>query len=334
MTAKMNKSPSENNTNDESVKFSQSQINIIHAVLGEDSKISRDDIIINDDKIPVTGGVIRFRTDSGYAVSFAKQWTKFQINQYDRNNGTNLYRDRFLRETGWPAKGLDGELILEAGCGAGAFTCQLLETGARILSFDYGGAVDVAKTHNNSSNVVFLQADILDMPFLQNRFDRVFCHGVIQHTPDPQGAFAALARMVKPGGRISIDVYLKDRRIETWKAKYLWRWLTKRIDPDKLMAFLEISIPLWLPFDTMIKRTPVFGRFLGSIIPCMNYFWTDLSREERIQWAIMNTFDALSPKYDKPASLREVDSWFENAGFEKYEVRRGGNGVVGNGIKK
>ena len=41
--------------------------------------------------------VIRFREDSGYNDSFALQWTKFQLNQYDSTNGTicrvqkNLY---------------------------------------------------------------------------------------------------------------------------------------------------------------------------------------------------------------------------------------------------
>lgn len=314
--------------------FNQSQEDLLLDIFGNNCKINNDKIIINNNEIPITNEIIRFRPDSGYALSFSKQWNKYQINQYDRNNGTSLYRDRYRKETNWPTRGLDGELILEAGCGAGAFTCHLLETGAKLISFDYSGAVDVAKAHNQSNRAIFIQADILDMPFLENRFDRVFCHGVIQHTPNPKQAFSALTKMVKPGGKISIDVYLKDRRIDTWKAKYLWRWLTTRIDPDRLMAFLETAIPIWLPFDTLIKKIPIFGRYLGSIIPCMNYFWTDLSHEEKIQWAIMNTFDALSPKYDKPASLREVDSWFKNSGYEKYEVRRGGNGVVGNGIKK
>lgn len=131
-------------------------------------------------------GVIRFREDSGYNDSFALQWTKFQLNQYDSANGTSLYHDRYVRETGWPDAGLGGELILEAGCGAGAFTCHLAGTGADLVCFDYSAAVDVSAEHNGDGRIVFAQADILEMPFSEEVFDRVFCHGVLQHTPDPQ----------------------------------------------------------------------------------------------------------------------------------------------------
>jgi len=284
-------------------------------------------------RVPYRNGVLRVREDSGYATSFAKQWRQFQLNQYDRHNGTNLYRDRFLRETGWPESGLDGELILEAGCGAGAFTCHLAATGAELVSFDYSAAVDVAYKHNANARTVFMQADLLDMPFRSESFDRVFCHGVLQHTPDPAAGFRELHRCLKPGGRISFDVYLKDGRVETWKAKYLWRWLTIRMNQDLLMAILERFLPIWLPFDTVMKRIPVVGRFLGAVIPCMNYFWSDLSREEKVRWAIMNTFDALAPKYDLPVRMSEVRDWFVEAGYKEFEVRAGGNGVVGNGVR-
>jgi SAM-dependent methyltransferase len=171
------------------------------------------------------------------------------------------------------------------------------------------------------------------MPFPDGVFDRVFCHGVIQHTPDPAAAFRALDRVVKPGGRLSFDVYLKDGTIQVWKAKYLWRPLTTRMDRARLLRALEWFIPKWLPIDTAIKRTPILGRYLGAIVPCMNYFYLPLSREQKLRWAIMDTFDALAPAYDNPVTLDEVRTWFESAGYERFEVREGGNGVVGNGVK-
>ena len=59
-----------------------------------------------------------------------------------------------------------------------------------------------------------------------------------------------------------------------------------------------------------------------------------MSKEQLVTWAIMDTFDALAPKYDIPASLSEVRQWFKEAGFEDVEVRKGGNGVVGNGRRR
>lgn len=278
--------------------------------------------------------IVRFRADDGYNASFAKQWKAFQLTQYDDENKTQITRARYLKEAGWPDVGLDGKLILEAGCGAGRFTRLLAGTGARILAFDYSTAVEVSRAQNGHfQNVTFAQADILAMPFSDNRFDRVFCHGVIQHTPDPAAAFRALSRVLKPGGAISFDVYHRDGRIRPWKSKYIWRPITKTLDPDKLMSFLEWFIPKWLPFDTFIKRIPILGNYLGAIIPCWNYSFTKLSREDQVRWAIMDTFDALAPAFDNPVTLAEVVGWFKDAGYSQFEVHEGGTGLVGNGTK-
>lgn len=297
-------------------------------------ELTDDAIRLDGRTIPVRNGVMRFQEADGYNDSFALQWTKYRDIQLDHLNNTSLTRDRFLRETGWRLEALRGETILEAGSGAGRFTRILAEAGVTLVTFDYSSAVDANfETNGGYPDVAFMQCDIFDMPFRDCAFDRVFCHGVLQHTPDPRGAFSQLSRVLKPGGAMSIDVYHRDGRIRPWKSKYLWRPLTTRIAPAKLLAFLEWFIPKWLPFDTLIKRTPVLGNYLGAIVPCWNYFYTDLSRERKVQWAILDTFDALAPTYDLPATLAEVRTWFADAGYAQAEVREGGNGIVGNGVK-
>jgi len=317
---------------DATAGFGERQWAILERVL-EAPKSGRDGIVLDGKSVPCRDGILRFRQHSGYNRSFELQWRAFQLNQYDSVNGTTLYRDRYKLMSGWPTEGLGGELILEAGCGAGAFTCHLVATGADLVSFDYSGAVEVAAQHNASPRAVFAQADLLDMPFREGSFDRVFCHGVLQHTPDPAAGFRALDRCLKIGGRMSIDIYAKDGRIETYKAKYLWRPITTRMEPERLMAFLRRFIPLWLPLDTVIKRVPFFGRYLGAVVPCMNYFWTDLSAEQKREWAIMNTFDALAPPYDLPATEDEVRGWFEAAGYTDLFVRNYHGFVHGTGRK-
>lgn len=78
----------------------------------------------------------------------------------------------------------------------------------------------------------------------------------------------------------------------------------------------------------------MFGRFLVSVIPCWNYTgFLPLTRDQVREWAILDTFDALSAHYDFPQTIEEVRSWFEEAGLDGIEVRYGGNGIVGNGRK-
>ncbi len=300
-------------------------------VMAAEVHLAAGELQVGSRTVPVRDGVVRFREDSGYNKSFALQWNRFKTNQIDAVNGTHLSMKRF-DETGWRIEELAGCSVLEAGCGAGRFTRILAESGARLVSFDYSAAVDACRENNGKfNNVTLMQCDIFDMPFRHGAFDYVFCHGVLQHTPDPKGAFMALARLVKPGGRLSVDVYRKDGLIRPWKSKYLWRPLTTRMKPERLLRFLEWFIPRWLPVDTAIKRIPYAGNYLGSIIPCWNYYLTDLADEQKVAWAIMDTFDALAPAYDIPARLEDVRAWFGELGWTDIEVRPGGNGVVGNG---
>jgi ubiquinone/menaquinone biosynthesis C-methylase UbiE len=313
--------------------ISTAQFEIFSDALGFNDNF-HDEVARVESRLNVKGGVARFRQDDGYNASFAKQWKAFQLTQYDDYNKTNITRDRYLKETGWPDSNLVGEFILEAGCGAGRFTRLLASTGASLLSFDYSSAVEVSHEQNGHfSNVAFAQADILELPFKENCFDRVFCHGVIQHTPSPSAAFHALNRVLKPGGKFSFDVYHRDGRIRPWKSKYIWRPITKRMNPDKLMALLEWYIPKWLPVDTLIKRVPILGNYIGAFIPCWNYFYTNLPKTQQVQWAIMDTFDALAPAYDIPVTRQDVVGWFQAAGYSEFEVHEGGTGLVGNGVK-
>jgi SAM-dependent methyltransferase len=300
-----------------------------------DCRIGEDALTIDGRTAPVRNGVIRFRGEDGYNDTFAMQWKRYREVQLDHLNQFTLTTDRFLKETGWRMEALPGQRVLEAGSGAGRFTHLMGKAGATLVSFDYSSAVDAnIETNGGFANVAFMQCDIFDMPFAAGAFDRVFCHGVLQHTPDPRAAFLHLCKVLRPGGAMSIDVYHRDGKLRPWKSKYLWRPLTTRMDPARLLGFLEWFIPKWLPFDTLIKRVPVLGKYLGSVIPCWNYFDRALTPRQKVQWAILDTFDALAPAYDLPATLDEVREWFATAGFDRVEVREGGNGVVGNGIKR
>lgn len=277
----------------------------------------------------------RFVFDSNYADSFGLQWNLFRKTQLDSVNGTTLTRDRLYSGTNWDPAKLQGQRILEAGCGAGRFTEILLQTGATVYSFDYSSAVDACYQNNKSDNLLIFQGDMYHIPFTECYFDKVFCYGVLQHTPHPKTAFMNLARYVKRGGDIAVDIYRKDGRIGPEKSKYLWRFITTRMKPDSLFKFVQWYIPKWMPADTFLKTQKI--RLLKGItvlIPCWNYIHLPLTQQQKLEWAILDTFDALSPKYDKPQTIKEVTSWFEEAHLENIDIREGGNGIIGNARKR
>ncbi|MGH3103827.1 MAG: class I SAM-dependent methyltransferase, partial [Gaiellaceae bacterium] len=222
--------------------------------------------------IAVRDGIPRFVDDLDYAESFGEQWNRYRRVQLDSQTGRPLSRARFFDGTGWTAAELAGERVLEVGCGAGRFTEILLETGAEVWAVDASSAVDACRrTVGDHPRLHLLQADLHALPFAPGAFDRVFCYGVLQHTPEPAAAFRALVDQLRPGGRLAADVYRKSEYVDRWSAKTLWRPVTTRLPRRWLRRAAEWYVPRWLPLDTRLARTPKVGRFLVALVPCWNY---------------------------------------------------------------
>lgn len=273
-------------------------------------------------------GIPRFVPDDGYAESFGEQWNAYRRVQLDSATGRPLSRERLFHATAWPER-LDGERILEVGAGAGRFTEVLLDAGAEVWAVDASSAVDAARANLGDHERLHLaQADLFDLPFEPGSFDRVLCLGVLQHTPDPRAAFLAVCDYARPDGWITADVYRKQPYVDRWSAKTLWRPLTKRMSRRLLRRIVEWYVPRWLPVDARLARVPKVGRFLTAVIPCWNYTGLlDLDSGQLRAWAILDTFDALSPRYDEPQEIETVHEWVAAAGLVDAAVRYGGNGI-------
>jgi SAM-dependent methyltransferase len=296
-------------------------------------------ININDSsKTEIRGYIPRF-CDDGYCDSFGMQWSRFKDLQIDSKTGNTNSYDRLTKSTKWDLSQLKGKSILECGCGPGRFSEIFLKAGANLVSVDMSRAVD-ANLENNGKrdNFLIMQCDITGMPFFYNQFDYVFCYGVLQHTRDPRQTFMELTRYVKPGGAISVDIYRKRFIPAAWTTpKYIWRPFTTRMDKEKLLKLIQWYIPKYIGFDTLIRRIPKIGIVLTGLIPipCWNYVKSGYTREERIQHAIMDTFDALSPVYDKPATTRQLRQWLEqNPYIVDFEISGGHIVLVANAAKK
>lgn len=284
------------------------------------------------DRYRVQNGIPRFIEAPDYVESFGKQWNRYRRVQLDSVTGKPLSRTRLYDGTGWDPSDIEGALVLDAGCGAGRFTEVLLTDGARVIAVDASSAVDACKaTCGDHPNVEIVQADLYALPFQAGCFDRVLSYGVLQCVPDPEAAFRALVAQVRPGGIIAVDTYRKQPWIDRWSSKYLWRPLTTRLSHERLGRILEWYIPRWLPIDTRLARIPKLGRFLVAVVPCWNYIGIiDLDHDELVTWALLDTFDALAPTYDKPQTVEDVQRWCERARLVDVEVRYGGNGVLAN----
>jgi 2-polyprenyl-3-methyl-5-hydroxy-6-metoxy-1,4-benzoquinol methylase/uncharacterized protein YbaR (Trm112 family) len=282
---------------------------------------------------PVVRSIPRFVPNEEYAESFGYQWNYFEKTQLDSHMGNDWSRERFYATTQWPQK-MDGQVILEAGCGMGRFSEISLETGAEIFSFDLSNAVEANYRNNGGSDRLHIvQASIYEIPLRKESFDKVFCMGVLQHCPDVRAAFMSLVPFLRPGGEIVIDVYHKHTGLFP-PLKYWARPFLTRMGPKGVHKFLSFAIPPAFALKKALYSVPLVGKAFGNLIPigpvsrAARLNFTD---EQMIQVKILSALDMFSPAHDHPQTLDAVRQWFSDAGLVDVFVGTGFNGVNARG---
>ena len=282
---------------------------------------------------PIRNGIPRFVHESNYADNFGMQWNHFAKTQLDSHSGLPISAERFWKATGWSPMEMRDKWVLDVGCGSGRFAEIALSSGAQVVALDYSSAVDACLANlKHHPNLHVVQGDIFSLPFVPGSFDFVYSLGVLQHTPDVALAFAALPPMLVVGGNLCTDFYWK--RLQTMiHMKYLLRPLTKRLDQQKLFAYLEKAVPIMLPISQALRRVPLIGKALQRFIPVADYSQTFRLTEQQLnEWALLDTFDWLAPRYDYPQTQKAVKHLFSKAGFTAIEIFHAGH-LVGRSVK-
>lgn len=138
---------------------------------------------------------------------------------------------RMLRLLGVTA----GETVLDAGCGPGVHSIRAAHAGYAVHAIDLSHSVleearRRAARADALDNITFQQADLTKLPFEDGAFSRVFSWGVIIHIPDLERAVGELARIVRPGGRLSLYV-TNMRALDHW-IESVARAILRRPGPE------------------------------------------------------------------------------------------------------
>ncbi len=269
------------------------------------------------EKFPIINSIPRFCKIVNYTESFGYQWNKFDRTQLDSTNFINFSEERFYKSTKWEPKIISNENILEVGSGAGRFTEVFLKTTTGILhSIDYSNAVEAnyRNTIKYKNRLELSQASIYEMPFLDNSFDKVFCFGVLQHTPSFERSLESLIKKTRIGGQIVIDFYPIKGWYTKFHAKYILRPITKKLNHRLLYKLINMNINwMIILFDLLCS---INLKILTRFIPIVDLylFPKDLTKSQRKKWAIMDTFDMFSPEFDNPMRINKVKKLFIKMG--------------------
>jgi SAM-dependent methyltransferase len=100
---------------------------------------------------------------------------------------------------------VEGERVLDVGCGMGRYTFPLAERGLRVEGLDLSQTLlDRLDGFNAGRYEIPLhRADVIDLAdALHGQFDAVVGFFTLHHLHDLRVSYAAMARLVRPGGRV------------------------------------------------------------------------------------------------------------------------------------
>jgi SAM-dependent methyltransferase/uncharacterized protein YbaR (Trm112 family) len=266
---------------------------------------------------------IRFLTAPGDVSSDSKVKSRTQAAfGYEWTWGADYDAATFANwlPTGFEAPTLFGNGVgLEVGCGAGRHSAYVASMAKEHVAVDLSQSVDVAFARTRSlSNCHIIQADVFQLPFRPRTFDYVFCLGVLQHLPDPERGFYALAEHPRAGGVLVANVYQASRPVMRL-ALEMSRKVTTRL-PHGVLKYLSVGAAcvdygLFIgPWRSMSSTN--IGRVLRRWVP-------DRIREyakHDFHTCVIDWFDRWSCPVKKHYKREDLRRWYERAGYKDVVV--------------
>ena len=121
--------------------------------------------------------------------------------------GVESFTSRFCLDAVALAEIEPGMSVLDIACGPGAAALAAATAGAKVTAVDFSQAmVDMLRARTGDLAIEARQMDGQALDFPDDHFDRVISNFGIPLFPDWRAGLAEAARVLKPGGRISLGV--------------------------------------------------------------------------------------------------------------------------------
>ena len=147
---------------------------------------------------------------------------------------------------------LQGQQVLDVGCGGGILADSMARKGANVLGIDLATkALKVAQLHALEAQTERVEYQEISAEALAAEkpatFDIVTCMEMLEHVPDPSSVVKACATLVKPGGHVFFSTINRNAKAFMFAivgAEYVLRLLprgtheyAKLIRPNELAAY-------------------------------------------------------------------------------------------------
>ncbi|WP_284734598.1 class I SAM-dependent methyltransferase [Sphingosinicella terrae] len=320
--------------------------------LGADGRTS-DSLSIGGERFVMRAGIPRSpallsqaqaQTEAAFGFKWKKRETFESPASLARMRAWLIERYGDVVRASWFADHGPRPLLVDAGCGAGMSALELFAEALpqiRYLGIDVSEAVDVAADRfaERGIEAAFIQADISRLPLAEGSADLIFSEGVLHHTNSTQGALAALARLLKPGGRFLFYVYRRKGPVREFTDDHI-REKLQAMTPQQAWEALEPLTRLGIALGELGAEIDIpqpielLGIPAGRIDVQRLFYWhvakmfyrPDLDFEE------MNhiNYDWYAPANAARQTPEEVRAWCAEAGLsiEREVVEDAGITVI------
>jgi len=105
---------------------------------------------------------------------------------------------------------LDGDYVLDVGCGTGSLTRALLDVGSKVTVAGLDGSADfikLARQNIADDRASFCLGDAQALQFSTNAFDKSISLLVMNFIPDAKSAVSEMRRVTRAGGTVAAAVW-------------------------------------------------------------------------------------------------------------------------------
>ena len=180
------------------------------------------------------------------AETTAEQYDAMAAEYSAANDDESVYNSRYERPAMLRLLGdIAGQRVLDAGCGAGQLTAELIDRGASVAGIDVSeNMISIARERVGDQAAFFVGSFDGRLPFEDASFDVVVASLALHYLRDWAPPLAEFRRVLRPGGRI---VFSTHHPTMDWK----------QISPDDYFAKKQIT-ETWTkrgkPFDVTFWR--------------------------------------------------------------------------------
>ena len=182
---------------------------------------------------------------------------------------------------------LQGQNVLDVGCGGGILAESMALAGARVLGIDLAEpSLQTARTHAAAQQVQALNYRCMSVEDLAREqpqsFDVVTCMEMLEHVPDPASVVQACADLVKPGGWVFVSTIARNPKsflMAIVGAEYILNMLprgtheyAKLLRPSELAASCR-AVGLDVTHTCGLEHNPLTRRYWLGHDTSVNYMF-------------------------------------------------------------